>query len=151
MVTKKDILSVCFDHVQKRIDQIKLAIDDANYSIREETKSSAGDKYETSREMIQQDLSRFEQQLNIALQDYQLLKRIDELVESPQVVSNGSMVVTSQGIYFIAISIGVLKCGDSSVFVVSLESPIGQALKGKKQGDHYSFRSDKEVEILSIL
>ncbi len=150
MITKNEILEACNVHVQKRMDQIKMAIDDANHSIREDTKSSAGDKYETSREMIQQDLSRYQQQLQLILQDQQLLQRIAEQNSVPQLATQGSIVYTESGIYFIAISIGEVRCSDKKVFVVSLQSPIGQVLKGKAVGDSFSFRNIQDEKIIDL-
>ena len=41
-------------NIDKRIADIQADIDATHESMRSETKSSAGDKYETSREMMQQ-------------------------------------------------------------------------------------------------
>ena len=150
MINKDKVLEACYAYLAKRVEQIQLAIDDANYSIREETKSSAGDKYETSREMIQQDLTRYQQQLMLAQQDQDILKKIEEQNIVHQAVGLGSLVKTNKGTYFVSISIGELKIEESSVFVISLQSPIGQGLKGKKVGDLFTFRANQEQEILHI-
>ena len=149
-MTKETILEACYAHIRKRIEQIQVAIDDANHGIREETKSSAGDKYETSREMIQQDLTRYQQQLTLAQQDQDLLQKIEEQTAVHQSVGQGSLVQTDKGLYFVGISIGELKVAGQSVFVISLQSPIGQALKGKKVGESFTFRSTVSQQIQQI-
>ncbi|WP_039052965.1 hypothetical protein [Sphingobacterium sp. T2] len=75
-MNKDEILKACFDLVHKKIEEVNMAIQTANHSLVEEDKSSAGDKYETGREMIQQDLNRYEQQLKVLTQDLDLLQRI---------------------------------------------------------------------------
>jgi ribosome-binding ATPase YchF (GTP1/OBG family) len=55
---KKELLQQCIDFVQNRIDNAEQAIKSAQQASNDDTKSSAGDKYETSREMMQQDTNR---------------------------------------------------------------------------------------------
>jgi len=100
--------------------------------------------------MIQQDLTRYQQQLMLAQQDQDILKKIEEQNIVHQAVGLGSLVKTNKGTYFVSISIGELKIEESSVFVISLQSPIGQGLKGKKVGDLFTFRANQEQEILHI-
>ena len=61
--TKKELLNYCLKQIEGRLEETAFAIEQAQEAIESETKSSAGDKYETSREMIQQDLSRYHTQL----------------------------------------------------------------------------------------
>jgi hypothetical protein len=63
---KKDLYTLCVNYAKTRIETAKQAIDDAQQSANEETKSSAGDKYETGREMMQQETDRNQAQLNEA-------------------------------------------------------------------------------------
>jgi len=135
---KEFVLEYCRDHVNKRIQEIQTAIGDATSALQEETKSSAGDKYETSREMIQQDLNRYHQQLAIAERDLNTLDQLIPFRESP-IISLGSLVQTDSGYYFMAISIGQVKIDEEQVFCVSPQSPIGRLLVGLSLGDTFSF------------
>lgn len=144
-MNREDILEACFGYVQGRIKEITVAIDSANNSLSEDTKSSAGDKYETSREMIQQDLSRFQQQLSLANEDLQSLERIKHSNKTSSMLSIGSLVeVNNSGWYFIAVSIGRLPTYPN-VYVISPKSPIGKLFLGKTVGDKVAFNNQSFI------
>lgn len=142
---KNKIIEACFDILDQKISQVKQAIHDSNTSLKEDTKSSAGDKYETSREMIQQDLNRYESQLHILNMDVELLKRISTLKEKMDTVVLGSLVFTDKTIYFLATSIGQVKIDDKIVFSISSISPIGKLLLGKTIGETFEFNGVKQI------
>ncbi|GGH19269.1 GreA/GreB family elongation factor [Sphingobacterium alkalisoli] len=146
--TKRAIVNACLEHVESRILEINKAIDDAHYSLVEETKSSAGDKYETSREMIQQDLNRYQSQLNHANMDKNVLLQI-ETESNHEEVLLGSIITTDSVTYFLSISIGAITVSGVSVFVISPASPIGQVLRRKKINDTFDFNKKKNT-ILQI-
>jgi len=130
--------------VQGRIAEIEKGIQDADQALAEDTKSSAGDKYETSREMLQQDLNRYQQQLVIAQQDRGILEKIDadKLLSAAGV---GALIQTETATYFIAISIGMVRLGQETIYVISPQSPIGKALLTKKVGEGFSFNGKHSV------
>jgi len=137
MIDKKEIVELCLEKTQTRVDEIQVAIDAANDTIINDTKSSMGDKYETSREMAQQELSRLQSQLNQANRDLDILINLPE--SSNAIVGMGSLVMTDQFNYLIATSIGPLKVGTETVMVVSKQSPIGETLFGKQVHDEVNF------------
>lgn len=149
IINKEQVLTLCFKSVHERIAQIEIAIHDANISITEDTKSSAGDKYETSREMIQQDLNRYQQQFLVANQDLAVLHKIVENPSDSPLIGVGSLIKTDVGIYYLSISIGALKIENSTIYVLSASSPIGKVLIGKKTGDSIQFNG-KEQKILAV-
>lgn len=145
MLEKNDVLAICRDHVAKREDEIRRAIHDAHSALADETKSSAGDKYETSREMIQQDLNRFHGQLTNVEKDKDILQNINTSV-SHKLAALGSLVYTdTDAIYFIVISIGLLQVKNQKVFVVSPLSPIGQLLRGKRKKEVFLFNNQQHT------
>jgi len=137
MIDKKEIVELCLEKTQKRVNEIQVAIDAANDAIVNDTKSSMGDKYETSREMAQQELSRLQSQLNQANRDLDILINLPDSTNA--IVGMGSLVITNQFNYLLATSIGPLKVGSETVMVVSKQSPIGEALFGKKVLDEVQF------------
>ncbi|WP_312189432.1 3-oxoacyl-ACP synthase [Sphingobacterium sp.] len=138
---KKVSLDIALQRTKERITMIESALETARDSSNDDTKSSAGDKYETSREMIQQDINRYQKQLVEAKKDLQQLISIESTIgdDTPDFIRLGSLIQTSTGLYLIAISIGALKVRDTNVFVISPASPIGQLLIGKKIGDSFIF------------
>jgi len=136
---KGEVLDIALKRTRERITMIESALETARDSSNDDTKSSAGDKYETSREMIQQDINRYQKQL---VEDLQQLISIESLSNDViDVVRLGTLVQTNVGLYLIATSIGAVKIGTNNIFVISPASPIGQLLIGKKIGDSFVFNN----------
>ncbi|GHE23211.1 hypothetical protein [Sphingobacterium griseoflavum] len=145
--TKVALLALCQEKNDMRLQEITQAIAQAQEAIESDTKSSAGDKYETSREMMQQDLNRYHQQLLQAKKDALILQRI-ELQPKPR-VALGSLVITNSATYFIASSLGKQKVGDTEYMVISAFSPIGTLLIDHAPGDTVNFNG-REQQIVAI-
>lgn len=95
------------------IVRIKQNISDIEESLLEESKSSAGDKHETGRAMLQIDRENAGKQLMEIEQVQAVLKKIDVQTTSTY-ARLGSLVYTSQANYFLSISIGEVKIGKSA-------------------------------------
>ncbi len=100
---KRELYGLCIAYVKERIDTAKQAISDAQQAAGEETKSSAGDKYETSREMIQQVTDRSQAQLNEANKLLIALNQINADAVYETAVP-GSLITTNNGQFYIAIN-----------------------------------------------
>lgn len=130
------------DFVLQRIDTAETALKQAQEASNDDTKSSAGDKFETTREMMQQDIARNKNLLFDGQQNLQLLSSLESVPAAGDTVRNGSLVYTSKGIFYISISAGQLNVEDQLVFAISAASPIGQLLIGKKAGESFSFNQN---------
>ena len=138
---KKQLLELCHQAVDAKITACISAIALARESSREETKSSAGDKYETARAMIQQEIDKYSLQLRDAEKQKSLLTGIPETTDV--IIRNGSLVNTNNGIFFISISIGPLVIEKETYLAISPVSPIGALLLGKRKGDTFQFRGNE--------
>ncbi len=146
---KNKLLNHCKDVVEKRFSQIKQTIAGIEESLVEESKSSAGDKHETGRAMLQIDRENAGKQLLEIEKLQQLVRKID-INSKSDYVRLGSLVYTNQATYFIGISIGAVTVGKTTYTCVALNSPIGQLLSGKKKGDTFMF-NEKEYSIKSVV
>jgi len=117
-----------------QISDLEKEIKSTNLSKINDTKSSAGDKFETGRAMIQIELDKLESQLNKANQAYNELLKID-VEQASNLVQKGSLVITNQESYFLAIAFGKVKVNDADIYAISLASPVGSALFGKQKDD----------------
>lgn len=135
---KTSLLAACRKYVDQRIENAQEAIASASDAAGDDTKSSAGDKFETTREMMQQELNRHHQLLADAKRMEQVLDSLDVRADGGP-AKPGSLVTTNQGSFFIAISIGQLQINSLSYWVISPASPLGQRLVGIKTGDHLTF------------
>src|SRR6202012_3406569 len=110
----KDLLhQQCAAYVQKRMQEAENAFKDAEQAANDDTKSSAGDKYETGREMMQQEKNRMVAQANEANKLMVALNHINPK-SSSSVADNGSLVITDSARFYLAISAGnMMVDGDS--------------------------------------
>jgi transcription elongation GreA/GreB family factor len=145
---KNRLLDLAKEKVQIRLDEATKAMEAAQSAANEDTKSSAGDKFETSRAMAHNDYNLYKRQWHEAMNDWQLLEIINP-ENSNVLVSNGSLVKTDIGVFFFCISVGVVQIDNQKVMIASLTSPIGEALKGKKTGEKFEFR-EKQIGISEV-
>ena len=125
--------------VQEKIVQAQVAVNAAIESRDGETKSSAGDKFETGRAMMQLEQQRHEVQLSKAFQLSTDLDRLD-MEANYSTVTPGALVKTDRGIYFMSIGMGKIMVDDETVYGISIQSPIGKALLHQKEKAVISFQ-----------
>jgi hypothetical protein len=147
--SKKKLIELIFQQLDKRIEASEKAVKAAQDSANNESKSSAGDKYETGRAMAQNDRDMYALQLHQTKSEKQFLENIS-FEQNHKVIKPGSLVETTMGWFLIAISIGVLDIDSVKVMVISLQSPIGLVLNGLAEGQTFLFR-DKNFTIISVL
>ena len=117
-------------------DKIKL-IDDLYLSnqnaLDSSTKSSAGDKHETSRAMIHLDQEKLSSQLLELNKSLRILSQINILEHSS--VKMGTLFRTDHSIFYISIGLGKVSLSGLDVFIMSPVSPLSQRLIGLNQHD----------------
>lgn len=148
MTLKQELYNLCEAFVNQRLQTIQKTITSNQNALASETKSSAGDKHETGRAMLQLEMEKAGQQL----QGIQLMKETLAKINPIQindVASLGSIVYTTQAIYFLSISAGQLVVANKHYFAISMLSPIGKVLLGKKENDMFVFNG-KQLEIKEI-
>lgn len=132
------LLAACRHYVGERTTNAQQAIASASDAAADDTKSSAGDKFETTREMMQQEIARHQQLLMDAERMGQVLASLDARPHSGP-AKLGSLIETNHGTFFLAISAGRLEVGGNTYWVVSTASPIGSRLVGLQAGSRFSF------------
>ncbi len=145
---KEKLHRICMDYVKERIASAQHAISAARESANDDTKSSAGDKYETGREMMQQEIDRNRKQLEETQKLKLILEQIDP-VKLTEVVQNGSLVSTNYGKFYISISRGQISADECNYFAVSSISPIGLRLMKQKAGFEFDFNG-KSFQIIKV-
>lgn len=136
---KIQLLKACKNQLESRRKAVDAVLTNIAISLKEETKSSAGDKHETGRAMLQLERENAGKQLAEIEKSELILNRIStEIVEGP--VHLGCVVLTTQANYFIAIAAGEIKIEDQIFYAVSTTSPIAKTLMGKEKEEHFEFR-----------
>ena len=131
---KSELLEIIHQKISEKIQKLEQLIAETRAS-NNDTKSSMGDKYETSREMLQQEINNLQVQLNEQLKSQQILKNINP--NPHKIVTLGSLVETEKGKFFIAVSLGEITFSQEKIFVISAESPLAKAMNGKKTGESF--------------
>ena len=145
-MNKFEILQIIQDKLSAKIENLERLIDETRAS-NNETKSSMGDKFETSREMVQQEINTLQIQFNENRNARNSLKQINTNLH--QTIGLGSLVETDKGLFYIAVSLGKIIFNEKKIFVISTESPLGKALYGKKKDEEISLNNLKQ-KILKI-
>ncbi len=143
---KQQLHALCLAYIEERIKGAHQAIQFAQSSANEETKSSAGDKYETGRAMAQLEIEKNTTQLGEAQKLKQIILQLDP-AKITETIQAGSLAITNQGLFYVSIPAGKFTLEDENYFAVSPSSPIAQKLLGLKTGEHFNFnRKEFEVE-----
>lgn len=148
MNLKQELFNNCSTFVQLKLETIEQTIQSNQNALHSETKSSAGDKHETGRAMLQLEMEKAGLQLIEVQKMQEILDKIDLQCDSNH-VHLGSIVTTSNGKFFLAISKGQIKIENEVYFAISPQSPIGKLLMGKTVNNDIEFRGQK-IQILNI-
>jgi hypothetical protein len=134
--------------LEERMQVAWTAMEAAQESANDQGKSSMGDKYETSRSMGQLDRNMHARQYEQVRLERLILERINQNeVSSRSAV--GSLLETTAGWFFIAVSLGTIKIENETVLAVSSSSPVGASLLGKGVGSKFEFMK-KQHDILAL-
>jgi len=140
-MNKSDILEIVQKKLSEKIETLERLISETRAS-NNETKSSMGDKYETSREMVQQQINTLQLQLNENRRAHTFLITLN--VNPHQIIGVGSLVETDKGLFYIAVSCGEIIYEGKKIFVISPESPLGASLLGKKKNDQITLNNSAQ-------
>ncbi|EGV43189.2 3-oxoacyl-ACP synthase [Bizionia argentinensis JUB59] len=146
---KLQLHNLCLASVNSRFQAIQKLIMEIQESLTSETKSSAGDKHETGRAMLQLEREKAGAQLAEIQKQQDMLAKVDVL-KTTQTICLGSVVETSQANYFIAVSAGEFTIDNQSYYAISPITPIGKLLLGKTVNETINF-NEKTFRILNII
>lgn len=155
---KTSLQKKCITILEDRIYSIRSAMQEAQLAANGEEKSSAGDKYETSRAMnhIEKDMQASRLSASLKELENLLLVNCNKIFNN---VQKGSFVQcdrigtgrdlslkvgTSRDLsLFIAAGLGKLLFESQTILLVSPHAPIALKLAGKKAGDTFEFNNQK--------
>ncbi|NML65671.1 3-oxoacyl-ACP synthase [Hymenobacter sp. RP-2-7] len=146
---KSALHAACLASLRERLALAQAGVQAAQESANSETKSSAGDKYETGREMASQERERQAAQLH---ETQQLLGALQKL--SPDLPADtvrlGAAVATSLGVFYVSVAAGRLRTAAGQEFLaVSPSAPLMQALAGLRAGAQTVF-NNKQIRVEAI-
>lgn len=145
---KQHIINACKNYLEDKLQSLNTIINEVSESSNSESKSSAGDKHETSKAMMQLEIEKLGTQLKEAEGQLAEFEKIN-FHKNFQTIEQGSLAETNKGYFLIASSIGKITIDDKIVFVISSKSPLALKLTGSKQKDTVMF-NDVSYSIISI-
>jgi hypothetical protein len=129
--SNEEVLKACIHEMNQRIAFLNKIVLDLKEGVQNDSKSSAGDKHETSISMMQLEQEKVGNQIATAENMLMQLLKI-EITHDVNKISSGNLVKTNQGFFYIAVAIGKLKVKELDLFVISSESPLAKKLIGLK-------------------
>ena len=148
-IKKERVHQLCLELVETKIHRLNNEFKALSNSASSDTKSSMGDKYETSREMINLEKAKISEQLHNMRAMLLTLKGIDPN-RSQSKAELGALVSTQMAIYYLSTALGQITLDEQVVFCISMGSPIAQQMLSKKAGDQFQM-GPKKQEILEVM
>jgi len=148
-VIKKTLFDHCRAHLEKKMGLLEQQKKSLQKDLTSETKSSAGDKHETGRAMIQLEREKLGNQIREIELNYQRLNTVKD-VKTSTIISLGSLIFTDKGNYYVAIAADSCEVNSKVFYCISSQSPIGKLLIGKKINESIMFNNIKST-ILEII
>ena len=143
---KKKLIDDCYTNINSIIESLKLQMSDTQESANDYGQPK--DRYDSYRMQLLSKRDMYVQQLDNAMAELSVLKRIDPNKISTE-VGFGSVVITDDQKLFVAISMTKIHVGEDIYFPISIKVPFFQSIKGLKTGDMFSF-SNKEHFIRDV-
>jgi hypothetical protein len=147
-VEKQKLIQACNDYLKEKITSLNVIINEVYESSNSESKSSAGDKHETTKAMMQLELEKLGTQLKEAEGQLAEFEKIN-FTKQFQTIEQGCLLETNKGYFLIASSIGKITVDDQIVFVISNKSPLATVFSGKQLNDIVAF-NDVEYIIKTV-
>ncbi len=131
---KRKVHEACAQYLDEKISTLKSEMNDLVSSAANDSKSTAGDKHETARAMMQQEQQRLGEQLREAEIQRTILARLNDITKFPRIIE-GSLIFTDRNTFYISIPLGKIEVDKNDIFVISAQSPLAIKMLGKQQGE----------------
>ena len=139
---KKDIIEYILSVLRSNTNLLEKELKSISEEKNSITKSSSGDKHETSRAQMQSEFDKINNNYQSQLNQIKVIESLD--ISDKSKIRSGSLVETDSSILFIGIGLGIHKIDKRKVLIVSKASPIGKQIDGKEEGDYIFINNNKE-------
>ncbi len=147
-MTRAAIVQTLLEWQKQKIDVIENEINDLRMGMANDGKSSAGDKYETSREMAQQEIQQLSAQL-ATLQQQSIGLQHMQNEETNTYSQHGSILETSTHYFLLGLALGNFELNSKSGIGIGVKAPIYGQFLNLKIGDLITL-GGKNHEILAV-
>ncbi len=145
---KSKIITKLIVQLDEKLSHLNSHSKDLNDALNSETKSTAGDKHDTSRAMIHLEQEKIQHQFSaLQHQRYQLLS-YKNATSSDQIVA-GTLIQTEQNTFLLGVGLGKQLLNGQLIYCIGAETTLAHQLLGKTVGDEFFFngKTEKVVEV----
>ena len=129
MLTKSVVIAELDRQLLRKLSYLNTSLKQAIDSRNSDTKSSAGDKFETSREMAQIEIQKIETEISKTQQF------ITDLASKAS-----QLIITDKGAFLISIPFGKVMVNTTEVFCISNSAPITKQLVNTEISANFEYR-----------
>jgi hypothetical protein len=129
VLTKSAVIDELDSQLLRKLSYLNTSLNQAIDSRNSDTKSSAGDKFETSREMAQIEIHKIE----------------TEILKTQQFITDlaskaSQLIITDKGAFLISIPFGKVMVNTTEVFCISNSAPITKQLVNTEISANFEYR-----------
>lgn len=143
-LVKQQIVEFSRRQLDERITEVEKQGKSLQEGVAGESKSSAGDKHETARAMMNLEQEKLGRQYQELLNMKEVFEKIDFHSRS-SAVKLGSLIITNKGKFLLSIGWGKVVIQNEDVLLLSSQSPLGEVLLGKTVGDKIQMNTNQYI------
>ena len=148
-IEKSQFISFLNEKIEYKTRKANEYMESIQESIRSETKSTAGDKHDTTRELMQQERNKAAQNISHHLLAQKTIIELRNTKRSER-ITFGSLIETNRSWIYIGLSMGKVSYDGIDVLCVSPVSPLARAFEHKTKNETINFKG-VEYSILKVL
>ena len=140
---KEKVIAHIQQTLQEKINHLQGEMAELQVALEGETKSTSGDKHETSRAMVQREI----QNLGDSLQNWNKMQGLAGTLKAKDCssVELGALLTTETNMFFISVALGKISVDKQEIFCLAPTSPLAQKLMGKKKGETVEFNRNRHL------
>lgn len=141
MTFKQKIKTHYQNLLAEKIQELRFMIFDLARDAQNDAKGSAGDKHETALAMMHLEQEKLNHKLAENLNLKAIIDKIDASSKHNK-IALGSLVQANEMCFYISGAMPKIQLEDKTIIAVSSESPLGNQLMGKSEGDKIQINSN---------
>jgi hypothetical protein len=138
MTLKTRLHDHLFNALESRKSALQVQRSQLSIESTESGKGSAGDKHEVGIAIAQIEIEKLDHQIALAQQQLQVLQKMDPSTVFSQ-IQNGALFESDNNWYYCSVPYGQLQFDTMTIFCMSTDAPLFEALKGKKENERAVF------------
>lgn len=140
MTFKEKVYAHGYALLEEKINALRVILSELEAGSENDSKSSAGDKHETARAMMQLEQEKISKQLKEMLEQKSEFEKIATAPYSKE-IKKGSLVKTNRGYLFFSIPLGRAVFDGVTIMFISTHSPLAAQLVGLSKGSEAIFNN----------